>query len=179
LNQGDDKPAEWVRRARAGSDQAFARLVDAHGQAVRNFLRRVCTHTDEADDLAQEAFLTAWTKLPRLKDPAKFQSWVMGIAWRKAKTRTRSIARSRARETAWMDDGESSPGASDPDKALALRQAMAALAPEPRAAVALCLGAGMSHGEAAAVLSLPLGTVKSHITRGRAQLAAILGVHDE
>jgi len=179
VSQGDDRSAEWVRRARAGSDQAFARLVDAHGQAVRNFLRRICPNTDEADDLAQEAFLTAWTTLRRLKDPARFQSWVMGIAWRKAKTHTRSMARSRARETAWMDDGESNPAASDPDKALALRQAMAALAPEPRAAIALCLGAGMSHSEAAKVLSLPLGTVKSHVARGRAKLAATLGVQDE
>lgn len=179
MTEGDDTTASWVRRAQGGSDHAFARLVDAHGQAVRNFLRRVCTHTDEADDLAQEAFLTAWTKLARLKDPSKFQSWVMGIAWRKAKTRTRSAARSRARETEWAEAGEANISRPDPDKAIALRQALAELAPDARAALALCLGTGLSHGEAADVLSLPLGTVKSHITRGRARLAEILGVHDE
>lgn len=179
MTDGGDTTADWVRRAQAGSDQAFARLVDAHGQAVRNFLRRVCTHVDEADDLAQDAFLTAWTRLPHLKDPAKFQSWVMGIAWRKARTHTRSAARSRARETAWAEDGETQSAPTDPNKALALRQAMAELAPDARATIALCLGTGLSHGEAADVLSLPLGTVKSHIARGRAQLAVILGVHDE
>lgn len=179
MTHGDDSSADWVRRARAGSDLAFARLVDAHGQAVRNFLRRICPNTDEADDLAQDTFLTAWTTLRGLKDPARFQSWIMGIAWRKAKSRTRSMARTRARETEWQINGETGTGQINPDEALALRQAMADLAPEPRAAIALCLGAGMSHSEVANALSLPLGTVKSHVARSRARLAAILGVNDE
>jgi RNA polymerase sigma-70 factor (ECF subfamily) len=153
--------------------------VDAHGQAVRNFLRRICPNTDEADDLAQDTFITAWTTLRGLKDPARFQSWIMGIAWRKAKSRTRSMARTRARETEWQINGETGTGQINPDEALALRQAMAELAPEPRAAIALCLGAGMSHSEVANALSLPLGTVKSHVARSRARLAAILGVNDE
>jgi len=179
LIDGEDRSADWVRQARAGSDQAFARLVDAHGQSVRNFLQRICPNTDEADDLAQDTFLAAWTMLRGLRDPTRFHSWIMGIAWRKAKGRTRSMARTRARETAWQIDGETGPAQIDPDKSLALRQAMAELNPEPRAVVALCLGAGMSHSEAAKALSLPLGTVKSHVTRSRARLAAILGVNDE
>lgn len=179
MTNWDDRSADWVRQARAGSDLAFARLVDAHGQSVRNFLRRICPNTDEADDLAQDTFLTAWTTLRGLRDPTRFLSWILGIAWRKAKGRTRTMARTRARDTAWQRDGETGPGQIDPDEALALRQAMAELAPEPRAVVALCLGAGMSHSEAAKALSLPLGTVKSHVTRSRARLAAILGVDDE
>jgi len=50
---------------------------------------------------------------------------------------------------------------------------------DQRAAVALCLGAGWSHGDAAGILEMPLGTVKSHVTRGRARLEQILGVRDE
>ena len=170
--------AIWVKRARAGSDAAFGRLVDAHGQAVRNFLRRICPNPDEADDLAQEAFLTAWMALRRLKDPARFRTWVMGIAWRKAKTRARSALRGRRRETSWQLEQESDEIAPHPDKTLALKQAMAQLSTDQRAAVALCLGAGASHPEAAEALGMPLGTVKSHVTRGRARLAQILGVDD-
>ncbi|MBW8880332.1 MAG: RNA polymerase sigma factor, partial [Asticcacaulis sp.] len=48
-----------LRRARAGSDEAFSRLVAEHQQAVRAFLRRLAG--DEADDLAQDAFVTAWS----------------------------------------------------------------------------------------------------------------------
>ena len=179
MEDAEPLDALWVGRAKAGSDTAFAHLVDAHGQAVRNFLRRISPSADEADDLAQEAFLTAWMNLRHLKDPAKFRTWVMGIAWRKAKTQARSAGRSRARETEWQDAQESINPASHLDKAFALRQAMAQLAPEPRAAVALCLGAGFSHPEAAEALEMPLGTLKSHVRRGRVQLTQILGGEDE
>jgi RNA polymerase sigma-70 factor (ECF subfamily) len=52
---------------------------------------------------------------------------------------------------------------------------MSELAPDQRACVALCLAADFSHAEAAEALGLPLGTVKSHVTRGRARLLQVLG----
>jgi RNA polymerase sigma-70 factor (ECF subfamily) len=58
---------------------------------------------------------------------------------------------------------------------LALQAALAQLVPEQRAAVTLCLAEGWSHGEAAEALGLPLGTVKSHVARGRDRLLASLG----
>ncbi len=180
---GDREDAQLVMRAQSGSDAAFAQLVDRHGAAVRTFLRRVCIDASEADDLAQIAFLTAWSSLRTLRSPERFRSWVMGIAWRKAKSAARTAGRRRAREAEWHEHQhqhqESAPQPPAAEKAIALRQAMAQLAPEPRAALALCLGAGLSHSEAAKTLGLPLGTVKSHITRGRSQLATLLGVDDE
>jgi RNA polymerase sigma-70 factor (ECF subfamily) len=62
---------------------------------------------------------------------------------------------------------------------LALRRAMDELPVDQRAALALCLGQDFTHQEAAEVLNLPLGTVKSHINRGRARLQAALGVPAE
>ncbi len=170
--------AALVKRARAGSDAAFAQLVDRHGQAVRTFMRRVCVNADEADDLAQDAFLSAWMSLRRLKEPDRFLSWLMGIAWRKAKTRARSAARTRARETAWQD-GHPGSTSGNAELALALNQALGQLSPDQRAAVALCLGGGWTHPEAATALDMPLGTLKSHVSRGRARLAEILGEDDE
>jgi DNA-directed RNA polymerase specialized sigma24 family protein len=65
------------------------------------------------------------------------------------------------------------------ERHIALQQALAELSEEQRAAVALCLGGGWSHPEAAQILSMPLGTLKSHRSRGRARLEAILGAsHD-
>jgi RNA polymerase sigma-70 factor (ECF subfamily) len=55
-----------------------------------------------------------------------------------------------------------------------LDEVMASLPADQRACVALCLADGWSHGEAAGALGLPLGTVKSHVTRGRARLLAVL-----
>jgi RNA polymerase sigma-70 factor (ECF subfamily) len=62
---------------------------------------------------------------------------------------------------------------------MALESAMAGLPPEQRACVALCLAADFSHAEAAEALDMPLGTVKSHVSRGRARLLQVLGVCDD
>ena len=62
---------------------------------------------------------------------------------------------------------------------MALDRAMADLPVEQRAAVALCLAGDFSHAEAADILALPLGTVKSHVTRGRARLLQALGIVDD
>ena len=65
------------------------------------------------------------------------------------------------------------------DERLTLEAAMAGLPPDQRACVALCLAADFSHAEAAEALGLPLGTVKSHVTRGRARLLQVLGGSDD
>jgi len=175
---GDTTDAALVVAARSGSDAAFARLVGRHQQAVRRFLGRVCLNDADAEDVAQDAFLSAWTKLRELRDPALFRSWLFGMAWRKAKTAARGAVRGRERDTAWQADRpqDTTP---ETEMNLALQQAMTQLPDDQRAAVALCLGAGWSHGDAAGILEMPLGTVKSHVTRGRARLEQILGVRDE
>ncbi len=173
-----DNDTELVAAARAGSDAAFARLVARHQGVVRGFLRRVLNgDRAEADDLAQEVFLTAWTSLRSLNDAAGVRPWLCGIAWRKARDRMRSLRRAEARDAAWIEASAPPPGVSPEDR-LAMEAAMAALAPDERACVALCLAEGWSHGEAAAALGLPLGTVKSHVGRGRAKLLQALGGSD-
>jgi RNA polymerase sigma-70 factor (ECF subfamily) len=149
-----------------------------HQGAVRTFGRRISADPGEADDIAQEAFVFAWANLSKLKDPAKFRSWVLGVAWRKAQTRARSRARSRTRDGAWLDGR---PHASDAvgDAALTAVQLFESLPLDQRAALALCHGEGWSHSEAADILGQPLGTVKSNITRAKAKLRTLLGGEDE
>jgi RNA polymerase sigma-70 factor (ECF subfamily) len=165
--------AALVAAARAGSDAAFARLVAAHQAPLRAFLRRTLGGVDLADDVAQETFVAAWASLGGLKDPAGFRPWLFGIGWRKAQDALRSGLRSGARDRVWLEVSQPVPGVSAEDR-LALETAMAALSPDQRACVALCLADGFSHPEAAGILRLPLGTVKSHVTRGRARLLAAL-----
>jgi RNA polymerase sigma factor (sigma-70 family) len=173
--QGD---IQLVLAARGGSDAAFARLVSRHQGAVRSFLRRVLNGDHaEADDVAQEVFMTAWGSLRALKDPAGVRAWLCGIAWRKARDRMRGRRRGEARDGAWLEAASSPPGLSPEDR-MAVAAAMADLAPDERACVALCLAEGWSHGEAATALGLPLGTVKSHVGRGRAKLLQALGGSD-
>lgn len=170
--------AALVAAARSGSDRAFARLVDRHQQSVRSFLRRVCGHAADADDLAQDTFLAAWTSLRTLKNPEQLKAWLFSIAWRKAKGMARSAVRARSRDTAWSEMQDQVTD-TQTEMNIALSQAMAQLTDDQRAAIALCLAGGWSHGDAAGVLDLPLGTVKSHVTRGRARLVEILGVEDD
>jgi RNA polymerase sigma factor (sigma-70 family) len=175
--------ADRVTAAVAGSDAAYARLVDRHQAAVRGFLRRMLggassAATAEADDLAQEVFVTGWQTLRSLKEPGGVRAWLCGIALRKARDRQRSVRRAAARDGAWLET-VSVPAGVAPEDRMAMTAAMAALPDDVRACVALCLADGWSHGEAALALDLPLGTVKSHIARGRARLLAALGGPDD
>lgn len=164
--------APLVRAARSGNQAAFGRLVGLHQQGLRAFLRRSCGA--DADDVAQEALVTAWASLPRLRDETGFRAWLYGIAWRKAQTRRRSSARTARRDGEWLGEQDEAGGLHPADR-MALETAMATLPPDQRAAVALCLAEGWSHGEAAEALGMPLGTIKSHVARGRDKLLAALG----
>jgi len=167
-----------VAAAQAGSTEAFSRLVERHQQAVRAFLRRACGDWAMADDLAQETFLAAWPRIGRLQAGASVRAWLCGIGYRKHLTARRSAIRGRARDTAYEAERPTI-AAGLIDERLALEAAMAELPADQRACVALCLAADFSHAEAAEALDLPLGTVKSHVTRGRARLLVALGGSDD
>ena len=169
--------ARLVGRARKGDMRAFGQLVDANQSAVRAFLRRLVGSNADADDLAQEAFARTWEVLDRYDGGARLRTFVCGVAfqyWRRAR---RAQSRRQARENAYarLADGESEPPARAAQR-LALRMAMDDLPEDQRAVLALCLGQEFTHAEAAEALGLPLGTVKSHVMRGRARLQAALGV---
>lgn len=166
--------AELVEAAQAGSTGAFARLVERHQQPLRAFLRRTCGDWALADDLAQETFITAWSRIGGLQTGASVRAWLCGIGYNKHLTARRTLGRNRTRETAWEAGRPPSAGAMS-DERLTLETAMAELPRDQRACVALCLAADFSHAEAAEALGLPLGTVKSHVTRGRARLLEVLG----
>ena len=167
-----------VAAAQAGSTEAFSRLVERHQQALRAFLRRACGDWAAADDLAQETFLAAWSRIGRLKTGASVRAWLCGIGYNKHLTAVRSAGRERARAAVYEADRDETIDAAAEDK-LALERAMAELPAEQRACVALCLAADFSHAEAAEALNMPLGTVKSHVSRGRARLLQALGVSDD
>lgn len=173
-----DLDAELIAQARAGSTAAFARIVDRHQQALRAFLRRTCSNWAEADDLAQETFLAAWANIGQLKTDTSLRAWLCGIGYRKHLTSSRGSKRARERDRAW-DAEKAPPSHAMSDDRLTLEAALRMLPPDQRACVALCLAGDFSHAEAAQVLDLPLGTVKSHVVRGRARLLEALGGSDD
>ena len=97
-----DEEARLIAAARAGDSRAFAALVDAHQQAVRGFLRRFAGQWADADDLAQEAFVTAWRKLSRFEGRSSFRSWVCGIGFRIARDARRAHGRAQVRDGDWL-----------------------------------------------------------------------------
>jgi RNA polymerase sigma-70 factor (ECF subfamily) len=171
----EDDDAALLAAVCRGSERAFNVLIDRHQQAVRTFLRGLIAH-EEADDIAQETFLAAWTHAGAYRGGAGVRSWLFSIAWRKAKGAQRGWFRRRTRDTAYHEaaSGEQ-PTAMPAEDRLALEQALASLPLNQRAAVVLCLGCGLTHAEAAEALGSPLGTVKSHVLRGREKLRDVLG----
>ena len=165
-----DDDVALVREVRDGSELAFNTLVDRHQQAVRTFLRRLLGNEADADDMAQETFLAAWTHARSFRGDASVRAWLCGIAWRKARGAQRSWARQRSRDTAHHDLSSERSGTAPVEDRLAIRRALQALPLEQRAAVTLCLVCGFSHSEAAGILGAALGTVKSHVLRGRERL---------
>lgn len=165
---GDDDHG-LAHRAARGEQAAFALLVRRHERVVRGFLRRLCAGSAlDSEDLAQECFLRAWRKAATFGARGSYRAWLLGIAWRGFLAAAR--ANRRRGEVEAIE-----PGPSDPDLVPVLRDALARLDPVERAAVTLCLGLGHSHGEAAAILALPLGTLKSRVARGRERLQSLLG----
>jgi RNA polymerase sigma factor (sigma-70 family) len=167
-----------IAAARKGDSRAFAALVDAHQQAVRGFLRRFAGRWADADDLAQEAFVTAWRKLASFEGRSSFRSWVSGIGFRMARDARRAHGRAQMRDSEWLAEQDGEEGGAPLEDRIAVQRAMEELPDDQRAAVALCLGEGFSHSEAAGILKIPLGTVKSHVTRGRERLLRALETND-
>ncbi|CAN7387008.1 sigma-70 family RNA polymerase sigma factor [Phenylobacterium sp. LjRoot164] len=165
---------ELAALAATGDRSAFGELVRRHGSAVRGLLRRMGAPPAEADDVAQDAFLTAFERIGEFRGQGTFVAWVRKIA---ARAYLRRLQRERkiAALTAADEDVAATPDAAG---RMDLDDALRGLGAAERICVSMCYGAGLSHAEAADALNLPLGTVKSHVKRGLEKLRARLAPAD-
>jgi RNA polymerase sigma-70 factor (ECF subfamily) len=165
---------ELCAHAATGERQAFGELVRRHGSAVRSLLRRMGAQAGEADDVAQDAFLTAFQRIAEFRGEGTFAGWVKRIA---ARSYLRRLQKDKRLATLGAETLANAPQAHPPgdaDAAIDLDDALGVLGPAERLCVTMCFGAGLSHAEAAEALNLPLGTVKSHVKRGLEKLRARL-----
>jgi RNA polymerase sigma-70 factor (ECF subfamily) len=164
---------ELAVMAASGGRAAFGELAKRHGSAVRGLLRRMGADPVLADDLAQDAFLSAFEHIAEFRGEGTFAGWIKRIAARLYIKRWKR--RAQLDPLADATDFDSVMGGEGMAASLLdLDTALSALSPSERMCVSLCFGAGLSHVEAADALKAPLGTVKSHTRRGMAKLRARL-----
>lgn len=168
--------AEWVRLAKRGDDDAFRRLVDRYADRACEIALRVVRSPEEAEEAAQEAFLKAWTALPRFREEARFSTWLYRIVTRCALDRARMMKRRAARETAVEQEHLESFGGAGGDEGeqltdlMLLERILGRLSAESRAVVTLHYLRDLPVNDVAETLGMPPGTVKTHLHRSRATL---------
>jgi RNA polymerase sigma-70 factor (ECF subfamily) len=176
-----------VERVRAGDAAAFEPLVEKYRQRAYRLAYGVLRNSEDALDVAQEAFIKAYQALPSFRGQSAFYTWlfriVMNVAHDKARQRGaqgRAFGTERVEEEEWErtmpDPGEK------PDAAAAraedrarIAQALEALPEHHRAIIMLSDLEGLSYREIADVLSIPMGTVMSRLHNARKRLRAVLG----
>src|ERR1700683_1323801 len=178
---------ESVDAAGPASEQAvrwtpptWEEVVRDHSARVYRLAFRVTGNSHDAEDLTQEVFVRVFRSLPTYT-PGTFEGWLHRITTNLFLDMTRRRQRIRFEglgddTAARLGDGARSPADAFDDRHLDsdIQAALKALAPEYRAAVILCDIEGLSYEEIAAALGIKLGTVRSRIHRGRAQLRRAL-----
>lgn len=161
------------RVVRDNNHRAFAELVNRYQSRLRYSLRQLTGWNEAlADDLAQETFIKAYQALPSFKGEAKFSSWLYRIAYNQMQSYFRKAAN---REETGHDAAEESTASNEAtDLQRDLARALSRLPASQRVALHLHLHRECSHQEIAAIMDIPLGTVKTHINRGREQLRQLL-----
>jgi RNA polymerase sigma factor (sigma-70 family) len=178
MTRADD--GELWRRACQGEAECFGVLFDRHGEAVRAFCARRTGSMDAADDLVSMVFLEAWRRRAEVElIDSNALPWLYGIARRSMQHRWRTALRHRralhrlAPAPAMPDHADEVAGRLDDERHLArLRAAFERLRPPDRDVLVLCVWQGLTYAEAAVALGVPVGTVRSRLSRARSRLEA-------
>jgi RNA polymerase sigma-70 factor (ECF subfamily) len=178
--------AELVLQAQGGDQAAFGLLVERHSPMVRRLTRTILRHEEDADDAAQDAFLSAWNALHRFDPRLPLGPWLGRIALNAARDLRR---RRRVRTTEALAPTLAAGGVGpdvETERALLrsrLREALKDLPERQRIAVVLFEVEGYSHAEIGSMLGIPEGTARSDVFHARRRLRTALGSpeggHDE
>jgi RNA polymerase sigma-70 factor, ECF subfamily len=175
----EDVPdAELLAAHVAGDPDAFPELVRRHRDRLWAVALRTLGDREEAADALQDALVSAYRRAGSFRGEAAVTTWLHRIVVNACLDRVR---RARARPTVPLPDTEPASGRDDhasTEAVLDVRAALATLPEGQRAALVLVDMHGLSVGEAAAVLGVAEGTVKSRCSRGRTALAALLRPDD-
>ncbi len=179
-----DEEDELAREAaQADTRREFEERLAECGPLAYRVARGVLRNTADAEDVAQEALLRAYSKFDRLRDRNRFRAWLVRIAFRLALDRLRSGKRRELRDTLWSQPERQPPEATAEDLAVSnefqahLESALAELPEKLRLVLLLAAMEGHTIDEIASMLGISTGTVKSRIFYARRQLAEKLQCH--
>jgi RNA polymerase sigma-70 factor (ECF subfamily) len=167
------------KRIRAGDHNAFGELFDAYARSVYNHAFRLTGDWAQAEDLVSLTFLDAWRLRGKVdEEGGSLRPWLLGIATNVTRNTRRAARRHAAavgrlpREEPVLDFADEVAGRLDDAAQLALvRTALAKLRRPEREVLALCGWAGLDYASAAEALGVPVGTVRSRLSRARTKLA--------
>lgn len=177
----DRVDARMREGVRAGDRDAFAALYDRYAKAILSHALHLTGDVTAAEEVMSETFLVAWRTRERV-DPegASLGPWLYGIATNKARNHRRGVGRflaflARQPRPREVDDfADTSAGRIDDARELeAVREAMGRLRRQEREVLALCVWSGLDYAQAAAALGIPVGTVRSRLSRARTRLRAL------
>lgn len=174
-------PEPLLHRIAAGDSSAVEACLDRYGGLVWSLARRFSSNRQEAEDAVQEVFIELWKKAPRYDSTLSSEPAFIALI-----ARRRLIDRSRRRggvpSSGEVDESVPSSAAQADferidvgDEAARAASALERLKPEQQRVLKLSIFDGLSHQEIAEKLSLPLGTVKTHVRRGLERIRAVLG----
>ena len=161
-----------VARAQAGSADAFGELAASYGPALERFAQRFTSDGDDAKDVSQEALLRAFRAMRTYRNDRPFSRWLFVIARNAALDSLRRRRRTSALPLDYDAIIEESPESVTvrAEEALRLRAALDELPARHRVALELYYDRGLRYREIAEVLEIPIGTVKTYISRGKQRL---------
>ncbi|MFF1308166.1 RNA polymerase sigma factor [Streptomyces sp. NPDC058307] len=173
-------------RIRAGDPDAFAELYDECARSVYNHAFRLTADWSVAEDVMAATFMEAWRRRASVEaDGGSLRPWLLGIATNVARSHYRSNRRYRAAAGAVAaagpakaaDHAEETAGRVDDRRRIAATlTALASLRRPEREVLVLCLWEGLEYADAARALGIPVGTVRSRLSRARGRLRKLAEV---
>jgi RNA polymerase sigma-70 factor (ECF subfamily) len=167
----DKEEAEWVSRARGGDTVAIGCLLARYRQRAVRLAAHVLRRPDEAEDVAQEAFVLAFRNLGSFRQQGRFYTWLYAIVVRVCLERKRSARWRSETQEEWGRD--TAGPEQDTVERLLVESLLDRLSPPMRAALVLRELEGLEYEEIAGLLKIPVGTVRSRLNAARSQFRTL------
>jgi RNA polymerase sigma-70 factor, ECF subfamily len=175
-SQAEQDDTQLVKASQNGDQDAFAFLVQRHQRRVFNLSLRILQDYDEASEITQEVFLAAWQGLPSFRGEARFPTWLYRIAYNCSLRQLERRKRERALQAAIqaeqiLEEVNKEKQAEDflerRARQAMVREQMEKLPAKYRSVLILRHLQEMTYEEMADILTMPIGTIKTHLFRAR------------